>query len=323
MASGEMSDAAMRAYRALGAHCLKLTAIPALFATAATYFLIAFLIPLFGQTSDPNSVKTQVTEAVLVLALVIFVALPLIVFSVSLATAMCTSLVSDFMVGNVPNPNESSSKALKKLFPIFRFGVRQALLGTGGIIFGTLMLITSAMMSSSMQNATDEMVGLTLTVGVLGIILGVLIMPIVYAHEALAIPAILIEDLSVMKAARRSRSLMRPYGRQPSGLQYVFTAYGSIFLLLLFIIAGASAAIGFAGFLEAGRGMLALSNTNEIIAQILQIIPVFLAIWFLVPVWATMTTILYYERRVRLEGYDIETLGRDVGRTHKANRFEL
>lgn len=323
MATGEMSDAAMRAYRALGAHCLKLTAVPALFATAAIYFLIQFVLPMFGQTSDPTSVQTQVTEAAFVLALVIFVALPLIIFSLSLASALITSLVSDFMVGNVPNPEESRTKGIKKLFPIFLFGIRQALLGSGGLIFGVLMLIVSALMAQGSSGASDEFVGMTLTVGILGIVAGAIVMPIVYAYEALAVPAIMVENMSVRQAAKRSRALMRPLGRQPSGIQYVFTAYSTIFLLLMFLIVGVSAAIGFAAFIEAGRGVLELGGKSEIVAQLLEVIPVFLAVWFLVPVWATMTTILYYERRVRLEGYDIETLGRDVGRTHKSNRFEL
>jgi hypothetical protein len=46
-------------------------------------------------------------------------------------------------------------------------------------------------------------------------------------------------------------------------------------------------------------------------------------LWVLIPVWCTTTTILYFERRIRLEGYDIELLARDMVRSRKESRFEL
>lgn len=321
MAPNEMSDAALRAYRSLGGHCLRLTAVPALFATAAIYFLIAFVFPLFTQTSDANNIRTQVLEAVMVLALAVGVALPLIIFAVSFASAVISALVADFMVGNLPNPEEARANAVKSLGKIFKFGLREALYGSGGILIGALLLMLSALIGGT--NTSDDTAGLVAGIGIFGLIAGFLLMPIIYGFECLAVPIMLVEGLGVAAAAKRSRALMKPMGRQPGGLQYVFNAYSMIFLLLIFLALGISAAVGFGALVESGAGALSVVEGNEVLAQLMDIVPVFLAIWFLVPIWATMTTILYFERRVRLEGYDIETLGRDVGRSHKTNRFEL
>lgn len=321
MSANEMSDAALRAYRALGGPSLKLTAVPALFATAALYFLISFVLPMFGRTSDAKNINVQVAEAIIVLALAVCVALPLIIFSMSFASALISSMVADFMVGNLPNPQESQSTAIKNLGKIFKFGLREAVFGSGGVLIGALFLMASAL--AGQGNVSDDTAAFVTGLGILAISLGFIWMPLVYAFECLAVPAILVEGLGVRDAAKRSRVLMKAVGRQPGGLQYVFNAYGMIFLLLFFLGMGLSASLGLSALFESGAGMMELAGRNEVIAQILSILPVFLAVWFLVPVWATMTTILYFERRVRLEGYDIETLGRDVGRTHKSNRFEL
>lgn len=302
----------------MGANCLKLTAVPALFATAAIYFLLAFVMPMFTETSDASNINVQIGEALMVLALTVFVALPLIIFAMSFASALVSALVADFMVGNVPNPDESRSKALGSMMKIFFFGVREALLGSGGFILGTLLLMGSALMPDSGDSG-----GFVAALGILGIVAGCIAMPIVYGYESLAVPAILVEKLGVAAAARRSRALMKQVSRQPGGLQYVFNAYGMLFLMMVFVGIGIGMTFGMAAVFESGADLLAVVERNEIANQLLTILPVFLTVWFLIPIWATMTTILYFERRVRLEGYDIETLARDVGRAHKSNRFEL
>jgi hypothetical protein len=42
-----------------------------------------------------------------------------------------------------------------------------------------------------------------------------------------------------------------------------------------------------------------------------------------VPVWSTVATVLYFERRVAQEGFDIEMLSQDVMRSHRGHRFQL
>jgi hypothetical protein len=48
------------------------------------------------------------------------------------------------------------------------------------------------------------------------------------------------------------------------------------------------------------------------------LIPPFLIIWTLLPVWASVITIVYYERKIRLEGYDIDVLASEISRSSRA-----
>lgn len=321
MNTNEMADAALRAYRALGGPCLRLTALPALFATAALYFLFSYVLPMMTKTSDADNINVQVGEAIVVLGLAVGVALPLIIFALAYSSAVVTALVSDFMTGNLPDPEASRDLALKKLGRIFLFGVREAILGSGGLIFGALLLMGSAVVGGA--DTGDDLGGIIAILGVLGISLGFIVFPIVYGLESLAIPAMLVEDMGVSKAAKRSRTLMKGSLRQPSGFGYVTNAMATLTFLLIFLGIGFAAGFAMLGSVEAGAGTIQPLMRNPFFGALLALIPTFLTIWLLVPVWGTMSTILYYERRVRLEGYDIETLGRDMGHVVKSNRFEL
>ncbi len=321
MTTNEMADAAIRAYRALGGPCLRLTAVPALFATAAVYFLFSYVLPMMTQTSDANNLKVQVGEAILILALAIGVALPLVIFALAFSSALVTALVADFMVGNLPDPDSSRNLALKNIVRIFFFGIREAILGSGGLILGSLLLMSSALVGGA--DTSNDFGGLISILGVLGITVGFIMLPLVYGFESLAIPAMMVEGIGVKAGAKRSRTLMKSSFRQPGGFGYVINALATLFFLLLFLGAGFFATIGLLSSFEAGSAALEPLQRNPLYSAVFAIVPTFLTIWLLVPVWATMTTILYFERRVRLEGYDIETLGRDVGHVVKSNRFEL
>jgi hypothetical protein len=53
------------------------------------------------------------------------------------------------------------------------------------------------------------------------------------------------------------------------------------------------------------------------------LLPYYLAIWTLIPVWATTLTVIYYERRIRLEGFDIEAMASQIKTDDRASRFNV
>ncbi|MEQ1936128.1 MAG: hypothetical protein ABL962_19915, partial [Fimbriimonadaceae bacterium] len=99
--------------------------------------------------------------------------------------------------------------------------------------------------------------------------------------------------------------------------------FGIVFILLLLLAAGIGSGIGLLFSFDEFNVWLESSSGADLSTKLLEIIPTFLAIWLLVPVWAVTTTLIYFERRVRLEGYDIEALAQDVWRNDRDHRFEL
>lgn len=62
---------------------------------------------------------------------------------------------------------------------------------------------------------------------------------------------------------------------------------------------------------------------HDIVAAAFAYIPWYLVIWVSVPMWSTVCTVLYFERRVSREGYDIEVLAQEVWRNTPGHRFQL
>ena len=63
------------------------------------------------------------------------------------------------------------------------------------------------------------------------------------------------------------------------------------------------------------------SALRPIVEGVLALVPYFLSLWVVIPVWAVTVTIIYFERRVRLEGYDIEALAADVWHPEREDRL--
>jgi len=77
------------------------------------------------------------------------------------------------------------------------------------------------------------------------------------------------------------------------------------------------------GIAEQSRSLADWPYVGVILQKVLELFPLFLAIWIIIPVWCTTTTLLYYERRIRLEGYDILALAQEVWRADRQSRFQV
>jgi hypothetical protein len=141
--------------------------------------------------------------------------------------------------------------------------------------------------------------------GVLTLIIVLLMIPaFVYAvfmalRYALALPACVLEDLKTMKALRR-------------GVELSKGSRGRIFVLGLLVgiikVGVVSLAQGFyfiAAFRHHGQVGTGLTATAQVIG--------FFTNTLLGPIYATGITLLYYDQRVRREGYDIEWMMHSAG----------
>ena len=50
----------------------------------------------------------------------------------------------------------------------------------------------------------------------------------------------------------------------------------------------------------------------SLINGVVDALPLWISLWLIIPFWGSVTTALYYDRRVRLEGFDIKTLNEDI-----------
>jgi hypothetical protein len=318
----ETFDLSLQVYRLVGWPLLRSTVIPTLFCVASIEFLFRYVIPGYSYTQVGTHQNEQILQAIGLTAVALLVAGPLFLIGLSMSAALASSLVSDFMIGNVPDIRAATGALRRTLGRLLVVGLRETLISCSGLIVSAGLLFLSGYLNQVM-GPEEVLPGVIYVFGCVGLVAGFVVLAWVLCVDALAAPAAVIENLKAGPAARRSRKLMRAFFMHPGAHDRVIYLY-----MLLAFVTGAFA-IASATFQElVGYSALPIKlglqgEPAQLATEILRVIPSFVTLWTIIPVWAVTTTIIYYERRVRLEGYDIEALAADVWRTDRQNRFEL
>ena len=312
----------MRVYQNFGWTLLRATAIPALFCFVAIAFVNEYVLPGLFQTSDASNTATQIGEAISAAALAIAVGGPLLLIGVSYASAVTVYLVADFIGGQVPNVNGAHSRARKSLGKLLLLNVRELFQAWSGLIIAFVALAASAALSQVLpqDNLWPALAGL---IAVFGFIAGFFVLPFVLARHSLAPTIICIEGKKTGESIRRSLDMLRGSPWTPSGFGTIMMLFCVEVFLVLMIWIGASASLGLFQSFEHAKALADWPVVGALLEKALGLFPFFLAVWTVIPVWTTTTTLLYYERRIRLEGYDILSLAQEVWRTDRQSRFEL
>lgn len=313
---------AVRAYQRLGRHFLRLTVGPSLVVLTGYIFSVTFLLPGLFTTSDASRIEVQIREAITAFALLLVAGGPATLIGLSYAAAVVSQLTADLVAGSVPEPRTAEVAARRSLGAVFKLSVYELFVGCAGLIVSILLMASSGFIAEATPE-TSAWAGVVAAFGILGIIVGGFWFLWIVATHALAVPIVVVEGLSTRDAARRSRRLLGAMGRHPSGVGTIVLLYAAMLLLFLIL------QIGFGLFFEASGLLVWLSDALQPYAyggpfvEAVQLLPTFFSIWTLTPFWAATVTLLYFERRVRTEGYDIEALAQEVWRAEVQARFEL
>jgi hypothetical protein len=321
MTGPETLDSAVGAYQALAKRILKLTAVPSLLCTAAVAFVFSHVLPALGVTKSPDDTATQVVEALTSIGVGLVVALPLFLIGISYSSGLVTMLVSDYATGNVPNAAAAQAATRRGLPKIFGVTAKQIILALLLALVGAGLLMGAALLDTTTQG--EAFAALVAGAGVLALTAEFLVLPWVMAVYALAIPVSLLEGAGVRQSAKRSGQLLRGSDRHEGAYFTVIGVQIVIFLLVLFIWAGVSGGLDLFGAREWLDRVMSGWMLHDPLLLAYDVLPWFLSIWFVIPFWGTATTIIYYERRTRLEGYDIDLLAQEVWRSEAKSRFQL
>ncbi|MFI5386225.1 MAG: hypothetical protein ACHQ50_08905 [Fimbriimonadales bacterium] len=322
MSGSEVIDVAIRVYQVLGWTFLKLTIVPTLFSLAALSFFRIYVWPNYFVSADPGSEGAQMLEMVSNTGLALFVAAPLFILGLSYTSVVVTQLVSDYMVGNVPSAEAAESQGRQLLPKLFWLNLREILIASGGSLVA-LGILALAGHLGYVTSESDATAGWVVVAAVIGFAVGAISFFVVVSRHSLA-PAILtLEKSTIGEAAKRSTTLLKTYGIHGSGGGTVWGLYLLLIVLWLLVGGGISLSLDTIGLPDIIRREVSGLPFSGIIIEAIGLLPTFLVLWTLTPVWAAATTIIYYDRRIRLEGYDIEALAEDVWRSDKSRRFEL
>jgi hypothetical protein len=310
MQMAEMFDLSLRVYRTLGWRILAASIVPTLFSLAGVAFLFQYVLPGFFTTNQGTKESGQVMEAAMNMLLGVFVAGPLMLIGIALATTYIAPLVSDFMHGLPPDLNAARQAQWKNAPRMLWLSIRESLIGASGVVVGGLFLFLSY--ASTFVTAPDNVIsGLVLVLGIVALCGGAIVILYVVSIHAIVAPISSLEGVTAKIAGKRSKELMKSRPYQGSGYESIWALYMLILVLALILGLGTAMGLGALGVTN-WAGALNLRQLRPVVEGAADLLPYFLSLWVIIPVWAVTVTIVYFERRVRLEGYDIEALAADV-----------
>jgi hypothetical protein len=225
-----------------------------------------------------NALVTLISVDSVLLVVSILVVLPL-------AVAATTRAVSDRYLDRETSVGQSYAAALRRLGPL----ILQSLILIGFVI-GVFAVATAVLLLFVV--AIGAAGGL---LGALTFIAAIVFTVAVYVRTSLAPPAIVLENLSAWRGLRRSWNLVRGSSWRVFGIRLLVG-------LITFIIA--AVLIGL--FELAGTG---LDTNGRFVLQ--QVLNAFANV-FISPITYIAVTLLYYDMRIRKEGFDIEMLAQSL-----------
>ncbi len=317
----EVVDTALRVYQRQGLTFLRLTALPSVFCLAAIAFILEYVVPGLGSTTDPDSIATQAGELLLTMGLGVFVAGPIFLTGLTYASALVVQLTSDILENRPPNEFEAVKRARAALPRLFWLNLRELVLSMSGILVSTAFLLFGSFLT--MVTTTDSAsAGVVAAIGLMGLGLGVLVFLGISTRHALSVPVAVIEGTTGKESAKRSQQLLKTSKTSGGAASTVYGVYFLLGFIGLAFILSVEFALMIFSVPDRLSTWLAGSWLKPVVMQVIELAPLYLVVWSLVPAWAATLTVIYYERRVRLEGYDIEALGRQ---THedRASRFNV
>jgi hypothetical protein len=193
--------------------------------------------------------------------------------------------VSDAYFGRPVDVWNVHGRAFARLLAMFGAGLLRNL-----TIFGSIVVaaIGMALLAPAFK-------GLSLGAGVGAVFVAiflVIVPPIYFAARYFAtLPALLLEDIGPIQAMKRSAELTKgEFGRVIKAMLLMFVLYIGFTIAVLLVI---------------GAFMAKAASVGQVLAAVANVL--------VLPVFGAIQTLLYYDLRIRKEGYDIEVMSQALG----------
>lgn len=299
---GEVLDVGIKVYTRNAKTLFKLVALVVIPVQVLGVLIIISTIPdalastnqnPFQFTGDPATSSVpdfEVREFLIYIAGVMVVTI-LGFVATTISTGACFKAVSDAYLGSTPEWRSSLRYAMARVGSLLWVVFLVLLCTIAAMVAGVAVGVVPAL---ALQNEVLVVIGI-----VLGLVVGLLLAAAIGVVLSLATPALLTEGLRGTKALRRSFELVR--SRFWPVTAVVVVSY-LIRTVLDSAIGGGVAALTFTDIGESVFLTQALSGAAGAIATIIA-----------TPFQAAVVAVLYFDLRVRREGFDLQLLAERIG----------
>lgn len=306
----QILDFSTRLYHKLAWPILRMTLPSMVLLYAGLVFFQGFVLPGILTTRNPENMAVQFGEVMVVYAVALFVALPVVVIALGHTVGLTTRLIAGYVLEQKVDFAAASAAARKGAMTMV--GLLAHIFLRSGVVLmvsGGIMLLSAYADRAGYNTSASD---LAMFLAVIGIVAGFILVPVVMSRLALAPAIAAVEGTNSATAMRRSKTLMAKSRHIPSGYDTLLNLWVASIVVALVLWGGFAlsfAMTGITGFID---GLGGRSILGAIAAETLRTLPSFLAVWLLVPFMTCCVTVLYFDRRVRLEALDIEVMAHDV-----------
>lgn len=311
MRTGEILDLGLQVYRKHAVKVLGATAGPMLLIYAGLVFWSSYVSPNLWTTQSQGNTAAEIGEVLLALATGVLVCIPILAIGLALASGTLVRIAASYIRGDDFSFEQAKKDGQRAAVQVAQV-IFLAIFRGGLVLIGAFMLLALSRILRDVGGGSNSFSLLLSVFAVLAFFLSFLIVPWVLHTVSLTPAIVVIEGLPAKAAFRRCRDLLRPAGRQPGGfgtnfglavmllLAWLFYAMGLGMIIGMFDIPGMLRASGIAGIYQ------------DLVIGAVEMLPSFLGLWLVLPVAAGAWTAHYFDRRVRLEAYDVTVLTEDI-----------
>lgn len=307
MLSASTFESTTTIFRKLAGKIYGKTLLPSALIYSVIVLNFQVLIPRLFLTSRPNDTRFQILEAGIVLLLMVMTSVPVLIIGLSSILNTVTHHVVAHFNQRSAAPQEIENRCDQTGYEMFKLCSRILFRisiwpVSAAIFFGATSLV------SGESNAAMIIYPLSAIFMVIS-----LIMPLVYfLRDLLAPTALIAEKISPKEALARSKQMSKAHRGVAAGSD--MTLGMTIVIGILGLIFSGSLAILYQmlpiyAILERLMGDSPLA---EVWRNFIGGIPFFAVFAFLFPMWCVSSSVSYFERRIRAEGYDIHLMNNEL-----------
>lgn len=317
MQISEILDVSIQIYRRTSWKLLSKTFIPSLWLSLGFGFFDTFISPMIFKTRFTENQSAQVIETTIGVLVFLAAVVPLGFVGFAVATQPCVKVASALIMGDDVPPDDNLIDP--KLSPKLAWSMVKALFQCSWILLITIVLMLTIGLLSPLGESV-EAINMVITLFVVGGFMASLVVVPAIGSAVAMVPTITILEGKDGKAAfARSKFLSKKHGRTDHIFSNYFATWfvvGFFFLLIGLGFELALSMIGVERFIDSyfGIGLMA-----ELSKSVVGVLPLHLAVWVLIPFYSIISTVIYYDRRVRIEALDIRVLAEDVLNVEKTS----
>ncbi|MER3414317.1 MAG: hypothetical protein C4341_08835 [Armatimonadota bacterium] len=320
MTAAQIYDAAFAIYRRGGGSLIRLTLIP----SAIVYALSMLAYELVGKdlltTGSPENALAAAGELGLTVLIGVVLAAPPVLAAYALMLALVAGWTAERTLGREPDGRALFRQAVSRLPSLMGVVGLVTLRACLALIISFALIVVSALMS---ERLGAQFVAV---LGIVGLFSAPVIMLYVFGRLCLAPVIVFLEGLSPRQAIARSRQLLDELSLPARRL-----GRGDLVAVGLFLLTLVLQLIFWWSFLIptdilqqylASAGVAENSILWMAVYRSIATLAPFAAFVLLHPVLIAGVVLLYYDRRIRVEGLDIQLLAQNVWQRGEAD-FEI